>query len=381
MRVNSSNSNGHVGNDFIVPIKTSNVVVQVNNESTATIPVKFTHSLPNQVTSTNFNPSLEKNKPQDIIYNHSIVAFALLILAIALVSRPIIDKYLYSLPVQPIEHAKDLSKSGLNIAVTKPNLQTWLNSYESQPATINLGSQTIPISQSTLKSWLNIEAGINSDKYNVHFNTALMSSSLSSLANQYVSTPVNQVVATRSDGTSETAVFGQNGSKLSNPSAIVTQAESISKNIFSNKGFQISAPLVSVPYQNITPTAFNKLILVDVNSKKMYLYQNGQLVNTYLVSAGAPATPTPIGEFHIYEKLPLQNMSGFNPNGTPYFQPNVEWVNYFDGSDAVHGVYWHPLSWFGVHNSSHGCVGIPDDEAESVYNWAPIGTTVITTPN
>ena len=111
----------------------------------------------------------------------------------------------------------------------------------------------------------------------------------------------------------------------------------------------------------------------------MYAFDNGQLVNTFLVTAGAPATPTPIGEFHIWEKLPVQTMSGLNPDGTKYSQPNVPWINYFDHSgDAVHGNYWRPASYFGNINSSHGCVGVQVPEAEWIYNWAPIGTTVIT---
>jgi lipoprotein-anchoring transpeptidase ErfK/SrfK len=71
-------------------------------------------------------------------------------------------------------------------------------------------------------------------------------------------------------------------------------------------------------------------------------------------------------------------MSGFNPDGTKYLQPHVQWINYFYGGDAVHAVYWHPLSWFGAINSSHGCVGVSTDDGKWVYDWAPIGTTVIT---
>ena len=111
----------------------------------------------------------------------------------------------------------------------------------------------------------------------------------------------------------------------------------------------------------------------------MWLYDKGQLTKTYPISAGAAATPTPIGQYKIYSKLAVQDMKGFNPNGSKYFQPHVRWINYFlPGGYAVHGNYWRPLSWFGAVNSSHGCVSLPDDQAKEVYDWAPIGTTVIT---
>jgi lipoprotein-anchoring transpeptidase ErfK/SrfK len=95
------------------------------------------------------------------------------------------------------------------------------------------------------------------------------------------------------------------------------------------------------------------------------------------VSAGAPETPTPQGHFKIFEKLQVQDMRGYNANGTKYFQPHVRWVGYFSGSNAIHGNYWRPLSWFGNRNSSHGCVSVPDDQAKWVYNWAPVGTPVV----
>jgi lipoprotein-anchoring transpeptidase ErfK/SrfK len=165
--------------------------------------------------------------------------------------------------------------------------------------------------------------------------------------------------------------------QLSGSANLSGQAINIAKNLFSNNGFNVNAPLVTLPFASVTPSAFDKLIVVDLNSKKMYMYQNGNLVNTFLVSAGKPSTPTPIGEFHIWDKLTVQTMTG-----PGYVQPNVPWINYFDHSgDAIHGVYWRPASVFGSVNTSHGCVGVPVATAEYIYNWAPIGTTVITTPN
>jgi lipoprotein-anchoring transpeptidase ErfK/SrfK len=141
----------------------------------------------------------------------------------------------------------------------------------------------------------------------------------------------------------------------------------------------LTVPTETQPFASVTPTAFSKLIEVNVVTKQMYLYDNGNLTKTYPISAGAPVTPTPIGQFKIYQKLAVQDMKGFNADGTKYLQPHVHWINYFlPGGYAVHGNYWRPLSWFGAVNSSHGCVSLPDDQAKEVYDWAPLGTTVIT---
>ena len=58
-----------------------------------------------------------------------------------------------------------------------------------------------------------------------------------------------------------------------------------------------------------------------------------------------------------------------------YYLPGVPWVMYFFQGYAIHGTYWH-------HNfgkpMSHGCVNLTIEDAKWFYNWAEIGTTVVT---
>jgi lipoprotein-anchoring transpeptidase ErfK/SrfK len=110
----------------------------------------------------------------------------------------------------------------------------------------------------------------------------------------------------------------------------------------------------------------------------MYAYEGTTLVRTFLISAGAPATPTVIGQYKIYSKYISQDMRGANVDGSSYFQPNVPYVLYFYGGYAIHGNYWRPTSWFGNINSSHGCLGVTPDDGAWIFDWAPIGTPVIT---
>ncbi len=381
----SSGSRFGVGNDFIMPVNKPAMQLHSLAADSVAAPIL---SIPvqddNEITRVAVKHAIAKtkahNKVLELFYSHTVVTFAFIILAIALVAQPLVINLW---PTVSLSSAlvKPKATYGLNVSVNKADLQNWITQFTSQEASINLGSKTVPITPATIRSWINVSTDGSTDTAGIHLNTALVQSSLESQANTYITKPVDQVTVTRSDGSSETVITGKNGSDFANQSSIASQAQDISKNLFSNKGFQLNAPLVSSPFKTINPSAFKKLIVVDVNSKEMYLYQDGQLINSFLVSAGKPATPTPIGEFHIYSKLKVQNMSGYNPNGSKYFQPNVQWVNYFTGGDAIHGVYWHPLSYFGNINSSHGCVGVPDNTAQYIYGWAPIGTTVITTPN
>ena len=84
-----------------------------------------------------------------------------------------------------------------------------------------------------------------------------------------------------------------------------------------------------------------------------------------------------IGNYKVYAKVRSQTMKGGDGSAeNPLYEvPNVEWISYFYKDYGIHGVYWH--SNFGVKNSSHGCVGINNSDAEWIYNWDSIGTPVI----
>jgi len=270
------------------------------------------------------------------------------------------------------------SIAGLNITVPAADLQTKLKAITGQKATLTVGSYSEQLNSDIIKSWLQISANKQRSEYYIHVNETAMNSALLKEAQEYARTPVNQVTVNE-DGASVVVVAGTDGRSLTDPNSLKTQSKSLAKDVLAARGgLQFNTPMKTAPFQALTAANFDKLIVANITSKKMWVYQNGQVVKTFLTSDGAPDTPTPTGEYHIYAKYSVQDMSGYNPNGTKYFQPRVPWVNYFTGGNAIHGVYWHGSSWFGAINSSHGCVGLPVDQAQWVYNWAPIGTTVIT---
>jgi lipoprotein-anchoring transpeptidase ErfK/SrfK len=381
MRGDNNRNLSAVGNDFIVSQPRLRPALQTVTPAPLPMPAL---SLPIEVPVSHEDTHQQRTSKRtaflNLIHEQSIIVFALLFLLVGVATIQFGTSYImnhdYPVATSSYSHAVSIV-GGLNKTVSNASLASFMASLTSQPATLNLGGQTVNISPSTIKSWLSVTQNSKTNENYIHVDAGNISSSLSSLANQYVIAPVDQVTITRSDGSSEVAIGGKNGTKLDPSANLAAQAVTISKNLFSNKGFSVNAPLITLPFQSVTPAAFSKLIVADTGSKKMYLYQNGQLINTFLVSAGKPSTPTPIGEFHIWDKLTSQTMVG-----PGYVQPNVPYINYFDHSgDAIHGVYWRPASVFGNVNTSHGCVGVPVSTAEYIFNWAPIGTTVITTLN
>jgi lipoprotein-anchoring transpeptidase ErfK/SrfK len=197
---------------------------------------------------------------------------------------------------------------------------------------------------------------------------------LNGLASQNSKKPIDQVVMTRQDGSTQVVVDGQDGLGFGD---LGNAAGQIAGLLMSTPSIEVDLPSTITKFSTVAAPAGFRWIDVNIAAKHMEMYEGDKVAQTYPVSAGAPESPTPQGHFKIFEKLPVQDMWGYNANGTKYFQPHVRWVSYFSGSNAIHGNYWRPLSWFGNRNSSHGCVSVPDNEAKWVYDWAPVGTPVI----
>jgi len=112
----------------------------------------------------------------------------------------------------------------------------------------------------------------------------------------------------------------------------------------------------------------SKQIDVNLSEQKVYLYDNDKLVRTMVCSSGSQATPSLTGTYSVYAKAEKLDM-----RGEGYVAPNVPWVLMFNGDYTIHGNYWSTN--FGT-PTSHGCVGLPLDEAEYLFNWTPMGTIV-----
>lgn len=116
------------------------------------------------------------------------------------------------------------------------------------------------------------------------------------------------------------------------------------------------------------PTTSGKAIVVSTQKQRIYAYENGQLVRSYLTSTGLPDTPTVLGDYKIYRKYEKTDM-----RGPDYFLPDVPYTMYFYQGYGIHGTYWH--NSFG-RPMSHGCVNLPVEEAQWFFNWAEVGTPV-----
>jgi lipoprotein-anchoring transpeptidase ErfK/SrfK len=106
----------------------------------------------------------------------------------------------------------------------------------------------------------------------------------------------------------------------------------------------------------------------------MTAWAGDQVVLGSYVSTGREGFDTPTGTFFVNTMIDAQTMEGVL-GGEYYNVPDVPWVMYFtDVGHAIHGAYWH--SNFGA-VMSHGCINLPMDVAEWLYNdFAFVGMRV-----
>ena len=119
-------------------------------------------------------------------------------------------------------------------------------------------------------------------------------------------------------------------------------------------------------------TGQGKEIVIVLSEQRLYAWESGTLANTSLVSTGLPGYDTPVGTFATFNHIKDHTMAG-----PGYYLPHVPNSMYFVGLIALHGAYWH--NDFGQ-VKSHGCVNLPLDFAEWLFNWTPFGTTVRVVP-
>jgi len=141
------------------------------------------------------------------------------------------------------------------------------------------------------------------------------------------------------------------------------------------------------------PISTGKVIFVDLTTQHLYAYQDGALVNDFLITSGRPELLTPTGTFTVLDKATNVTFYSPWPQGSPYYYA-PEFVPYAlrltNSGIFIHAAPWREPGDFGPGtqyphilpdgtqaNGSHGCINTTTPDAAWTYNWAPIGTPVV----
>ncbi|TMF84682.1 MAG: hypothetical protein E6I07_12185 [Chloroflexi bacterium] len=138
--------------------------------------------------------------------------------------------------------------------------------------------------------------------------------------------------------------------------------------------------------RQMSPVSYNagvgKLIVISLSRQVLTAYQDGAAVMTTFVATGRPQLPTPPGVYRVFHKYSPYKFISPWPYGSPYWYPSA-WTSFamefIAGGYFIHDAPWR--SWYGpgsnLYNGTHGCVNVPYSPMSFLWNWTPMGTTVV----
>ncbi len=227
--------------------------------------------------------------------------------------------------------------------------------------------RVVPIDAAQAASWMTVgfdDAGT----LTMSADAAAVQAALDAIAGDIDQEAVRATVVTNSSGdVLRTMTEGQDGRVLGDTTGL---ADGFADQLASANG-RLALPVDVTPHET---KELERMLEVDLSQQRLYLKENGRVVDTWLVSSGRSGAETHTGNYRIGWKTSSQTMRGTSRDtGTVYEQPDVPWVMYFNGDQAFHGAYWH--NNFG-HRMSAGCVNMPPAKAKKIYDWSPEGVDV-----
>ena len=125
----------------------------------------------------------------------------------------------------------------------------------------------------------------------------------------------------------------------------------------------------------------NTFVEVDLSDQTTKLYNNHNEFYSTSNVTGKDSTPTDIGYFDIDEKSRDTYLRAWLPNGELEYETFVNYWMPYNAGEGLHDAPWQnghfgDTNW---HHSggSHGCVNMPNDAAEYIYNNVEVGTRVL----
>jgi len=127
------------------------------------------------------------------------------------------------------------------------------------------------------------------------------------------------------------------------------------------------------PLNKSSNALLEKRIEINTAQQELSYFLGGVRMGSLIISSGVPTMPTPNGHFTIETKHP----KAWSKYGLwmPF------WMSFKSGKYGIHELpVWPNGAKEGEDKlgtpASHGCVRLGHDDAELLYNWAPIGTKI-----
>jgi L,D-transpeptidase catalytic domain len=137
-----------------------------------------------------------------------------------------------------------------------------------------------------------------------------------------------------------------------------------------------------------------QVLMVSLVEQAMRVYQNGKLVNSFLITGGRAELPALPGVWTVLDRLSPTTFKSPEPKGSPYWYPDTPIhyaIMYHAGGYFVHDSWWRadygPGTQFPHTDSggdqsfagdgSHGCINMQEQQAQWVYDNTDWNTMIV----
>ena len=139
-----------------------------------------------------------------------------------------------------------------------------------------------------------------------------------------------------------------------------------------------NAPVEPTPVPAGSPT-WGKWIDVNLTQQLMVAYEGTTPVRVAVTTTGMAGHETPVGWWATNYRVANEEMTSGAIGAESFFDlKNVLFTQYFtDRGHAIHFAWWRTKETIG-RPGSHGCLNLLLEDSRFFWEWAPIGTPVIT---
>ncbi|MDQ3661046.1 MAG: L,D-transpeptidase/peptidoglycan binding protein [Actinomycetota bacterium] len=153
--------------------------------------------------------------------------------------------------------------------------------------------------------------------------------------------------------------------------------------LLKNRG---TVPLpVNILEPEVTAAAYDQVLLVRIGENKLYLYNDGEITNSWSVATGQPEYMTPTGVYSVTEKRYLPTWVNPAPDTWGADMPaeippgpdnplGVRAINWSAPAIRFHGT---EATYSLGYNASHGCVRMSNTEVIQLYDMIDLGTPIV----
>jgi len=142
---------------------------------------------------------------------------------------------------------------------------------------------------------------------------------------------------------------------------------------------------VSTLEPKVTTDAFRQVLLVRIGENKLYLYEDGKIVDEWIIATGLPEYPTPTGVYEVTDKRYLPTWVNPSPDGWGADMPTsigpgpgnplgLRALNWSAPAIRFHGT---SATYSLGYNASHGCVRLSNEDVIELYDRIEVGTPIV----